>query len=144
MRPRIFSRGRGHDVRGAAAVEFAIVLPLVLLLVCGIVDVGRMLDRQLTLTNAAREGARWVALGQGNPSTRVASALGGQIPAANVAITWSPCPANPPPSSTTNTTVTLSNTYTLITPLNVISGLFGGGIPGSVTITGQGVMRCGG
>jgi Flp pilus assembly protein TadG len=137
-------RTRRGDSRGAAAVEFAIVLPVVLLLVCGIVDFGRALNRQIVLTNAAREGARWVALGQGNPGTRVASALGGQVPPGNVAIAWSPCPANPPPSSTTNTTVTLTSTYALITPLNVLSGLFGGGIPGSVTVTGTGVMRCGG
>jgi hypothetical protein len=32
----------------------------------------------------------------------------------------------------------------LLTPLSSLSGLFGGGIPGSVTLTGRGVMRCGG
>ena len=144
MRAQGLVRGHRGDARGAAAVEFAIVLPVVLLLVCGIVDFGRMLDIQITLTNAAREGARWVALGQGDPRTRVDSALGGQIAPGDVAVAWSACPANPSVTNPTNTTVRLTSTYTLITPLSALAGLFGGGFPGSVPMAGQGVMRCGG
>lgn len=44
--------------RGAAAVEMAIVLPLLILLLGGIVDFGRAFMREVILTNAAREGAR--------------------------------------------------------------------------------------
>ena len=141
MRARLCARKR-RDARGAAAVEFALVLPVVLLLVCGIVDFGRALNIQITLSGAAREGARWVALGQGNPTTRVNLAIAGTVPAASTA--WTACPANPPPSSSVNTTVTVTSTYTLLTPLNALSGLFGGALPGTLTLTGTGVMRCGG
>jgi len=48
--------------RGSAAVEFAMVLPLLLLLVFGIIDFGRMLNAKITLNEAAREGARSAAL----------------------------------------------------------------------------------
>ena len=51
------ARGGALD-RGAAAVEFALLLPLLLLLVFGIIDFGRALNAQVTLTQAAREGAR--------------------------------------------------------------------------------------
>lgn len=44
--------------RGAAAVEFAILAPLLFLILLGIVEVGRMLMVQQVLTNGAREGAR--------------------------------------------------------------------------------------
>jgi len=44
--------------RGAAAVEFAIVLPLLLILVFGIADVGMALYNKQVITNASREGAR--------------------------------------------------------------------------------------
>lgn len=44
--------------RGAAAVEFAIVLPLFILMIVGILEFGRMIMVQNVLTNAAREGAR--------------------------------------------------------------------------------------
>ncbi len=44
--------------RGNAAVEFALVLPLLLTLLLGMIDYGYVYFTQLTLTNAAREGAR--------------------------------------------------------------------------------------
>jgi Flp pilus assembly protein TadG len=146
MRPRRSTLTRRRDARGAAAVEFALVLPLLLLLVCGIVDFGRMLNIQITLSAAAREGSRWAALRLDTTtgtsvSARVTAAAPGIAPAPTTAI-LSSCPANPSP--TQNASVTATSTYTLLTPLSVLSGLFGGGIPGTVTITGRGVMRCGG
>ena len=50
--------------RGAAAVEMALVLPMLLFVVFGIIDFGRLLNAQITLTEAAREGARAAAMGQ--------------------------------------------------------------------------------
>jgi Flp pilus assembly pilin Flp len=49
--------------RGAAAVEFAFILPILLLVIGGTVDFGRALYTQVTLTNAAREGARAAVVG---------------------------------------------------------------------------------
>lgn len=144
MRPRPVARTRRRDTRGAAAVEFALVLPLVLLLVCGIVDFGRMLNIQITLSAAAREGARWEALRMPtttgvSTSSRVATAAPGVAPVPTTAVVAS-CPASP--SATQNASVTATTTYTLLTPLSALSGFFGGGLPGTVTLTGQGVMRC--
>jgi Flp pilus assembly protein TadG len=53
---------------GAAAVEFALVLPLVLVLVFGIIDMGRLLFTANSLTSAVREGARFAAV-QTDPSS---------------------------------------------------------------------------
>jgi len=44
--------------KGAAALEFAIVLPLLVLLVFGIIDTGLLLYNKQVITNASREGAR--------------------------------------------------------------------------------------
>jgi Flp pilus assembly protein TadG len=49
---------RRRRERGAAAVEMALVLPLLIMLLGGIVDYGRYFWTQVQLTNAAREGAR--------------------------------------------------------------------------------------
>ena len=48
--------------RGAAAVEFAVVAPIFLLLVFGMIEYGRMVMVQQVLTNASREGARCAVL----------------------------------------------------------------------------------
>ena len=44
--------------RGASAVEFALILPFLLLIVFGIIEFGIILYDQAMLTNASREGAR--------------------------------------------------------------------------------------
>ncbi len=62
------SHGRSDDRRrgrGQSLVEFALVLPLFLLILAAIVDFGLGLATSITISNAAREGAR---LGTVNPS----------------------------------------------------------------------------
>jgi Flp pilus assembly protein TadG len=49
--------------KGAAAVEFALVMPLLLLLVFGIIEFGFVFNRYISVTHAAREGVRELALG---------------------------------------------------------------------------------
>jgi Flp pilus assembly protein TadG len=54
---KLQKNGRDRQ-RGAAAVEFALVLPLFMLLVMGAVDYGYFFFADQVVTNAAREGAR--------------------------------------------------------------------------------------
>src|SRR5438874_495261 len=49
--------------RGAAIVEFAVVAPILVTLVLGIIEVGRLVQIAQMATNAAREGARYSAQG---------------------------------------------------------------------------------
>ena len=52
-------RTRAHRKReGAAALEFALVLPLLVILLFGIIDFGYLMFVVSTMNNAAREGAR--------------------------------------------------------------------------------------
>ena len=51
-----------HSERGAELIEFALILPLLLAMLAGIVDFGRMFQRMEVTTNAAREGARLATL----------------------------------------------------------------------------------
>jgi Flp pilus assembly protein TadG len=55
--------------RGAAVVEFAVVAPLFILLVFGMIEYGRMVMVQQVLTNASREAARKSVLDGANAST---------------------------------------------------------------------------
>jgi Flp pilus assembly protein TadG len=52
--------------RGQAVVEFALVLPLVLIMVISVFEFARAWNIQQVLTDAAREGARVAVVGAGN------------------------------------------------------------------------------
>ena len=132
---------RGRTQRGAVAVEMALVLPLLLVLVFGIIDFGRAFNAQVTLTQAAREGARLAALcNSSSPSTcgTVASRTTAAAPnLSGVAVTTTTtCPVGS--TSATDAVVTVKWTLTFSGPL---SGLIPG-FPGSQTLTGTGHMPC--
>jgi Flp pilus assembly protein TadG len=132
---------RNRSEHGAVAVEFALVLVPLLLIVFGIVDFGRALNAQITLTQAAREGARVSALGTGNVTDTVrAAAVGVNITTVNVTA----CPSSA--AADARTTVTARTTFTMVTPLAAVMALIpgGGGFGGTIPMAGTAVMRCGG
>jgi Flp pilus assembly protein TadG len=101
-------------------VEFALILPLLALVVMMIVDFGRVFSVQIALTNAAREGARYCAQhwNEGSAATtqtnaRVAGELSGTVAGA----TSSDCRVQPLLQSGAPMTVTVTAPFTLITPL---------------------------
>jgi hypothetical protein len=51
-----------RDRSGQALVEFALVVPIFMLLVMGVIEFGRAWNLQQTMTEAAREGARRAAV----------------------------------------------------------------------------------
>src|SRR2546423_960882 len=57
------SRCIGQIRAGVAAVELAFILPILVLFVVGVWEVGRMVEVQQLLTNAAREGGRQASTG---------------------------------------------------------------------------------
>jgi Flp pilus assembly protein TadG len=131
--------GSGAD-RGATAVEFALLRPLLLLVVMGIIDFGRMLNAQETLTQAAREGARVVALGQSNAAGRTQAAASGLSPV-GVSV-QSSCPTGAG-SNGADGIVQASYTFQFSPGLGYLVGLFGGsGLSGQTTLSARGVMPC--
>jgi Flp pilus assembly protein TadG len=57
-------RRLGQDERGAAAVEFVFILPILLLLFSGILQFGSVMFLDSHMTNVAREASRRVAVGE--------------------------------------------------------------------------------
>ena len=136
----------GHLDRGAAAVEMALVLPLLLLILFGLVDFGRAFNYQMQLTQAAREAVRVKALGgtDFDARNRVTAATAAMNPAPATAF-----PATCPVGNTTaNAKVTVSYSFSYITPLGPIARLFGASTLPNVgtvqTLSSEGVMRCSG
>ena len=77
--------------RGQSMVEFALVLPVLLMLVFGFLDLGRAVYSQSVVANAAREGARAAVIhGSTNAEIRAAvkaNAIGIAVTDADITIT---------------------------------------------------------
>jgi Flp pilus assembly protein TadG len=152
---------RMKSARGAELIEFALVFPLLLLVVLGIVDFGFLFQRMEVVTNAAREGAR-IAVLPGYELTDVKAracsylASGGVVDGttcptpANTTISCSGCTdagvttpfsidmgAGITPLQGVKVTVTYQSSYLFLSP---IMSWFGGSLS-SVPITGTAVMR---
>lgn len=138
MDRRASCRRQARD-RGATAVEFALLFPLLMLIVFGTIDFGRALNAQVTLTQAAREGVRIAALGEPNVQARTQAAATGLNPV-TVTVTGCPFGANPNADAVVN----VSYRFSFITPIGAVAALLGGsGSLGSpVTLTAQGVEPC--
>jgi len=140
MRRRIARRRCGHPESGAAAVEMALLLPLLLLILFGIIDFGRMYNMQIALTQASREGVRGLALGSSSNPTSVVQAAA--YPVSGVSVAYTTCPANP--TATSVATVTATKTFTYVTPVSGLLSVLGFTSLAAPTITGKAEMRCGG
>ena len=68
-------RKPGRTERGQSLVEFALVIPVLLILVFGIIDFGMGLRAYITVTQATREGARFGAVGN-DPGTFTSGGAG--------------------------------------------------------------------
>ena len=120
---------RAKRERGQALVEFAMVLPVLILLVVGMMQFGLLFHEFLLVTHAAREGARVATLG-GSDAEIVA--------AVNAAAT-SPSDTDIMPASRVRgaqVTITVTKHVELITPL--FSAMFS---QNPVPISGTSIMR---
>lgn len=145
------TRTHGRTERGASAVEFALVVSILILIMIGIVNFGFVFSQQISLNNAARQAARYAVVDGGtcadikNEGKTAAETVGMSVSAGTVptpvvtncgADSVKPCASTAP---NTNITVTMTRTGSanawIITapPFNFIP------VP---TVQGIGVMRC--
>jgi Flp pilus assembly protein TadG len=124
-------------------IEMAIVLPLLMVLVFGIVEFGFLFQRYVFLTNVAAEGARVAALpgySAADVQARVAAyALASAITGVSATSVAAPI-AGPGGTTWPGSRVTITYTYTFqfIGPL---VRLFGGSTAANVTLTSSSTVR---
>jgi Flp pilus assembly protein TadG len=132
--------------RGAELVEFALILPLLIFIILGLIDFGFMFQRFEVVTNAAREGARIAVLPGYAPAdvtARVQSYLtNGGVAATTsnttVSVTNVPIAAGAGPALTgKRVQVTYASPYLFLGPF---SGWFGGSFT-TANLTGVAIMR---
>ncbi|MFK5688968.1 TadE/TadG family type IV pilus assembly protein [Ornithinimicrobium sp. LYQ92] len=121
--------------RGAAAVEFALVALLLVTLLMGILEFGRLFSIQASLAQASRDAARTMAVRDdtGEASAQfyaTFSPLGGDPDAATVSISREGTPGTP------GCREVVEGSYVATS----VTGFFGG----SFTLGAQGAMRCNG
>jgi len=120
--------------KGQALVEFAIILPILLLLVMGILQFGMMLNAYLSIENAAREGARAGIMGSSDAEIRnLVIATSPSLDPENLTVSITPNETNRTSGDTL--TIKITYNYTLIVP--IISSLFNN----VVVLNGQTSMR---
>lgn len=140
-------RRRLRGARGAELVELALILPLLLLLIGGIVDFAFMFQAFSVVNNAAREGARIASLPgytNGDAQNRVAAYVAAAgLPAtpttavSNVTITNGG--AGAPTSQGRQVQVTYTHTFIMLGPLVALAG--GGTFSSTVNLRAVSVMR---
>lgn len=67
------ARSRARSERGSAVVEFALLLPILLLLLLALVQIGVLARDRLLLSQAARAGAREAAITPDEPAVHDAA-----------------------------------------------------------------------
>jgi Flp pilus assembly protein TadG len=118
----------------------AIVMPLLLLLIFGIIEFGLLLTAQISVTEAAREGARAATV------DRDPSAARDRVQLLNSefdidAGESNGCGSNPAPGDDAVIVVTYRHEF--LTPLGGLMGMMGGGAWGdSIDVSATGVMPC--
>ncbi len=125
--------------RGQAVAEFALIVPIFLLLVFAIVDFGMGFHAWITVTNAAREGARLGAVG--GTQTEVEDQVydtSASLDADQMTVLVTNAEGDPGEA----VTVDVSYDYELITPLSSILGVVSGGSIGpTIGFTSSAEMR---
>ncbi|WP_353827910.1 TadE/TadG family type IV pilus assembly protein [Agromyces sp. SYSU T0242] len=124
---------RRRNDRGAAAVEFALIIPVLVLLVLGIMEFSRLYNQQISLTNAARAASRVMAIS--NDSGEAVSAGIAAAPSLNPPIGGGNI-AFSPGTCTSGAVMTATVTY----QSTLVTGAFGA----TFNLTGEAATPCGG
>lgn len=140
------------DNKGVAAVEFALILPLLLLLILSLIDFGRLFFVQVSVTSASREGARYSSLySNGAPTpTNITDLVNASAPGAatlsqlssnaTLTVTQISCSTA---TQNENTTVEVSTNYKWLLPVGIVRLISpNSSLVNDFTITSTGVMRC--
>jgi Flp pilus assembly protein TadG len=143
-----FLRHRGSE-RGAALVEVAITLPLLLLVCVGILEFGRAYQTWQVLTNAAREGAR-IAVLPGMNDAAVTSRVqeymvAGQLPLAMTATIGidrnQTVSIGTSTASASRVTVSYPFDFVVLNPIAQLATRQGGGTPSTLNMVATATMR---
>jgi len=117
---------RRQSNRGQSLLEFAIILPVLLVIVAGVLDIGRLYFSYVAVTDAASEGVAYAATHPTNESLIVARARDASNMTADESEIVFQCPTCPAVGSGDTVTVTVTYSFTLATP--IVNAIVPGGV----------------
>ncbi len=109
--------------RGQSVVELALILPVFLLFVLGILDLGRAVYTQTVLSNAVREGSRLAIIDTVSTQTVIL-----KVVQAAVGVNLSPADVTVSGARTSGTTVTVSASFVYVPVTPMIGQIVGASI----------------
>ena len=139
-----------NNQRGASAVEFAIILPMLVVLILGIIEFGLLFYDKAVITNASREAARAGIIYQPDPrvdSTEIESVVlnycnnklvtFGSSTGPTVTVPNGPCT-----TSGDELAVSVTYQYEFLVLPDFLTNFFSGTVPGSIDVSAITRMRC--
>ena len=136
---------RVRSDRGAAAVEFALVAPLLIFVIFALVDVGMMFHTKASIAAGAREAVRGAMYDSLATTTTIANRINTftTFDVTPAQITYTKCPATTDPTfSTSRASVAVAYPYAYITPVNSLAGFFGVPMSATIMIRETATFRC--
>jgi Flp pilus assembly protein TadG len=139
----------GSGERAQGLVEFAFLAPLLLLLVCGIIEFGSGLRSYVIVTNATREGARYAVTCKTDTeiAARTQDRSSGLLSTSDVDVVANPCSTGPYidatyPDGGAPVKVQATYQHNYLTPLGgFVSMVSGGTLPDPLPISSFTTMR---
>ena len=131
------------SARGQALVEFALIAPIFVILIAGIIDFAMAMDRRITLQHAVREGARYAAVTDdvGLVCDRVTEQAQGMVTGSDITISYEDINGDGRATDAGDSVrVTASFTYDLPIIRPALEGLFGSDI-GAIDMSPWGDSR---
>ncbi len=139
------ARGRFAD-RGAAAVEFAIVVPVLLIILLALVDFGRIFFVQVSLAAASREGARASSIGRTSADVEniVQSSAPGVARVSSLGTTDQLDVTEDPCTGTVDDTATVTTgvAFDWVTPVELLQFYDPDSTLGQITLASESEMLC--
>lgn len=124
-----------QEERGATIVEFALILPILLMLVMGVIELAIAFNRQQGLHAAAREGAR-----EGSIPTATQSDISGRVNSALIGVPIDGAPTVTITPNTSEPCASASSVVVEVSSLATVSIPFWG--QETYTLVGRGEFKC--
>lgn len=122
--------------QGQSMVELALILPIIIIILFGILEFGRIFHSYIIITNAAREGARVAVVGKPDSEITARIREAAPLPQADTKLHITKLEPNQT-ARTPGLPLTVEVTY----DIDLVTPLFSDILPNPMTLTAQATMR---